>query len=360
MTTHLLVTLGDRSYPIYIGQHLIADPRWYQPHIRGHQVMIVTNETVAPLYLARVEEALAGYQIGRVILPDGERYKTLEVWNLIFDGLLGNRFSRDSTLVALGGGVVGDMAGFAAACYQRGIDFIQVPTTLLAQVDSSVGGKTGINHPMGKNMIGAFHQPGAVIIDTDTLRTLPAREVAAGLAEVINYGLIRDPDFFAWLEERIPALLAEDGEALAWAIERSCRNKAEVVAADERESGQRALLNLGHTFGHAIETGMGYGAWLHGEAVGAGICMAADLSHRLGWFTAEELQRTRALIAAAGLPTAPPPELDAQRFRQLMAVDKKVQDGRLRLVLLKGIGASLVSADYDLTKLDETLRPAPL
>ncbi len=358
MTRGLQVALGDRAYPIHIGQGLLADPRWYQPHIRGRQVMIVTNETVAPLYLAPVLQALAGYRVAQVILPDGEQYKTLEVWNRIFDGLLGNRFSRDCTLVALGGGVVGDMAGFAAACYQRGVAFIQVPTTLLAQVDSSVGGKTGVNHPLGKNMIGAFHQPGAVIIDTDTLDTLPEREIAAGLAEVIKYGLIRDPAFFGWLEVRMPALLARDSQALAEAIARSCQNKAEVVAADEREAGQRALLNLGHTFGHAIETGMGYGAWLHGEAVGAGMCLAADLSHRLGWLPADDLARARALIAAAGLPVAPPPELTPQAFRDLMAVDKKVQDGRLRLVLLQGIGTSLVTGDFDLTKLDETLSQA--
>ncbi len=355
MTRTLQVALGARSYPIHIGQNLLADPGWYQPHLHGRQVMIVTNETVAPLYLAPVAQALAGYQVAHTILPDGEQFKTLEVWNRIFDGLLGNRFGRDCTLVALGGGVVGDMAGFAAACYQRGVAFIQVPTTLLAQVDSSVGGKTGVNHPLGKNMIGAFHQPRAVIIDTDTLNTLPEREIAAGLAEVIKYGLIRDPEFFAWLEANMAALLTRDGKALAHAIERSCHNKAEVVAADERESGQRALLNLGHTFGHAIETGMGYGAWLHGEAVGAGICMAADLSHRLGWLDAAALARARALIAAAGLPTDPPPVLGPQRFRELMAVDKKVQDGRLRLVLLKGIGASLITGDFDMTKLEETL-----
>ncbi len=358
MTRSLQVALGDRAYPIHIGQGLLADTRWYQPHIRGRQVMIVTNETVAPLYLAPVAQALAGYQVAQVILPDGEQYKTLEVWNRIFDGLLGNRFGRDCTLIALGGGVVGDMAGFAAACYQRGVAFIQVPTTLLAQVDSSVGGKTGVNHPLGKNMIGAFHQPGAVIIDTDTLNTLPDREIAAGLAEVIKYGLIRDPAFFDWLEVRMPALLARDSQALAEAIEHSCQNKAEVVAADEREAGQRALLNLGHTFGHAIETGMGYGAWLHGEAVGAGMCLAADLSHRLGWLAADDLARARALITAAGLPVAPPPELTPQAFRDLMAVDKKVQDGRLRLVLLQGIGTSLVTGNFDLAKLDETLSQA--
>ncbi len=286
VTSTLDVDLGVRSYPIHIGPGLIDDPELYRPHVSGSQVLIVTNEIVAPLYLDRVEQALRGFQLARVVLPDGEKYKNLEVWNRIMDALLENRFARDCTLVALGGGVVGDMAGFAAACYQRGVAFIQVPTTLLAQVDSSVGGKTGVNHALGKNMIGAFHQPRAVIADTDTLSTLPDRELSAGVAEVIKYGLIRDREFFYWLEANIGPLLERDTEALTFAIERSCRNKAEVVAADEREAGQRALLNLGHTFGHAIETGMGYGAWLHGEAVGTGMCMAADLSFRLGWLDA--------------------------------------------------------------------------
>jgi len=317
--------------------------------------MIVTNETVAPLYLGQVEQALAGCELARAILPDGEKYKTLETLNRIFDALLERRFGRDCTLVALGGGVIGDMAGFAAACYQRGVAFVQVPTSLLAQVDSSVGGKTGVNHALGKNMIGAFHQPRAVIADTDTLGTLPDRELSAGIAEIIKYGLIRDPDFFSWLESNIEALLARDGEALTHAIERSCRNKAEVVAADELESGQRALLNLGHTFGHAIETGVGYGAWLHGEAVAAGMCMAADLSRRLGWLEAEALGRTRALIAAARLPVGPPPDLAPKRFRELMALDKKVQGGRLRLVLLTGVGTSLVTSDFDPGMLEATL-----
>jgi 3-dehydroquinate synthase len=296
--------------------------------------------------------------VERVILPDGERYKTLEVWNRIMDALLGSRFGRDCTILALGGGVVGDMAGFAAACYQRGVDFVQVPTTLLAQVDSSVGGKTGVNHVLGKNMIGAFHQPRAVVADTDTMSTLPDRELSAGIAEVIKYGLIRDPGLFAWLEANMEVLLARDSAALAYAVERSCRNKAEVVAADEREGGQRALLNLGHTFGHAIETGMGYGEWLHGEAVAAGMCMAADLSHRLGWIDATALARTRDLIAAARLPVDPPAEMATARFRELMAVDKKVRDGRLRLVLLKGIGSSLVTGDFDAQALDDTLSRA--
>ncbi len=355
MTKTLGVSLGERSYPIYIGRRLIADASFYRAHLAGRQVMIVTNETVAPLYLQPVLEALSGCEARQVVLPDGERFKTLEVWNQIFDALLGSRFGRDCTVVALGGGVVGDMAGFAAACYQRGVAFVQVPTTLLAQVDSSVGGKTGINHALGKNMIGAFHQPRAVIIDTDTLATLPDRELSAGVAEVIKYGLIRDRQFFGWLEENMPALLSRDSAALAYAIDRSCHNKAEVVAADELEAGQRALLNLGHTFGHAIETGMGYGAWLHGEAVAAGMCMALDLSRRLGWLDPASADRARDLIAAARLPVVPPATLSPGRFRELMAVDKKVQDGRLRLVLLRGIGESLVTSDFDPVQLGATL-----
>ena len=320
--------------------------------------MIVTNETVGPLYLERVEAALTDYQIGRVVLPDGEQYKTLAVLDQIFTALLEQRFDRRCTLLALGGGVVGDMAGFAAASYQRGVDFIQVPTTLLAQVDSSVGGKTGVNHPSGKNMIGAFHQPRCVIADTATLDTLPDRELSAGLAEVIKYGLINDPEFFTWLEQNMAALRARDTSALAYAIERSCSDKAAVVAADEREAGQRALLNLGHTFAHAIETGMGYGTWLHGEAVGAGMCMAAAMSARLGWLSDGQVKRTEALIAAAGLPVRPPREVSAQRLLELMAVDKKVMDGRLRLVLLQDIGHAIVSVDFDPTALKQTLHAA--
>jgi 3-dehydroquinate synthase len=355
MTSTLTVALGERSYPIYIGSGLLANPDLYRPHVRGRQVMIVTNETVAPLYLEAVRAGLSDLTVGTVILPDGEIYKTQEVLGRIYDALLEARFSRDCTLVALGGGVIGDMAGFAAACYQRGVDFIQVPTTLLAQVDSSVGGKTGINHPLGKNMIGAFHQPRAVIADTGTLDTLPDRELSAGLAEVIKYGLIRDPGFFDWIESHLPALRSREPRPLAESIRRSCENKAAVVAADERESGQRALLNLGHTFGHAIETGAGYGNWLHGEAVGAGMCMAADLSARLGWLDGEDLARIRRVIAAAGLPNDPPPGLSADRFLELMAVDKKVLDGRLRLVLLRGIGTALVTDDFDPALLRATL-----
>ncbi|MBK1640413.1 3-dehydroquinate synthase [Chromatium okenii] len=341
----LKVDLGSRSYPIHIGSGLLAEAALYRPHLAGAQVLIVTNETVAPLYLATLRSALTDVTVREVILPDGEQYKTLEVWNQIFDALLTARMSRDCTLIALGGGVIGDMAGFAAACYQRGVAFIQVPTTLLAQVDSSVGGKTGVNHPLGKNMIGAFYQPRAVIADTATLATLPQRELSAGLAEVLKYGFIRDAAFLDWLEAQLPALLAREPAALAHAIRRSCEVKAEIVAADEHESGQRALLNFGHTFGHAIETGTGYGNWLHGEAVGAGMVLAADLSARLGWLTAEALARVRRVIAAAGLPVAPPSDLSAERFLELMAVDKKVLNGQLRLVLLQQLGTAVVTGE---------------
>ncbi len=339
----LQVDLGERSYPIYIGRGLLGQAELVSPHVRGSQVMVVTNETVAPLYLEQVLSAFKGYKSDSVVLPDGEQYKTLEVWNRIFDRLLEKRFDRRCTLVALGGGVVGDMTGFAAACYQRGVDFIQIPTTLLSQVDSSVGGKTGVNHPLGKNMIGAFHQPRCVIADTDTLTTLPVRELSAGLAEVIKYGLINDPEFFSWLERTLDALLERAPEALAEAILRSCADKAAIVAADEREGGQRALLNLGHTFGHAIETGMGYGAWLHGEAVATGMVLAAELSRDLGWLSEDELERVRALLRRARLPVQAPEALTAGRFLELMAVDKKVLDGRLRLVLMQGLGCSVIA-----------------
>jgi 3-dehydroquinate synthase len=343
----LTVDLGERTYPIFIGTDLVGDAELYRPYVHGRQVMIVSNETVAPLYLDKVQEALGDYRVASVILPDGEQYKNLETLDRIYTALLQQRFDRRCTLVALGGGVVGDMAGYAAASYQRGVNFVQVPTTLLSQVDSSVGGKTGVNHPLGKNMIGAFHQPQCVIADTRTLDTLPDRELAAGLAEVIKYGLINDLPFFEWLEGAMPRLVAREPEALAEAIERSCRNKAEVVAADEREAGQRALLNLGHTFGHAIEAGLGYGAWLHGEAVAAGMVLAAELSARLGWLAPDDVARTRALLAAFHLPVDPPRELSADRWLALMAVDKKVQAGRLRLVLLRAIGQAEVTADFD-------------
>lgn len=351
----LTVNLADRSYPIYIGNDLISSPEVYRPHIHGEQVLVVSNETVAPLYLRQVTSALEGYRVESVILPDGEKYKTLEIWQRIIDSLLERRFDRRCTVLGLGGGVVGDMAGFAAACYQRGVYFIQVPTTLLAQVDSSVGGKTGVNHPLGKNMIGAFYQPQCVVADIRTLDTLDARQLSAGLAEVIKYGLIGDAEFFFWLEQNIDGLVARDPALLAYAIERSCSDKAEVVAADEREAGRRALLNLGHTFGHAIETGVGYGEWLHGEAVATGICMAADLSRRLGWIDRSEQSRVESLMVRAGLPITPPENLDAERFLSLMSVDKKVVSQKLRLVLMKGLGESVVTDGFDRSALDGVL-----
>lgn len=351
----LTVELGERSYPIYIGEELYGDADYYRRHLRGKQVMVVTNDRVAPLYLPQTLAALEGYDVAQVVLPDGEAYKTLDVLNEIYTGLLRNRFTRNCTLVALGGGVVGDMTGFAAATFQRGVSFIQVPTTLLSQVDSSVGGKTGVNHALGKNMIGAFHQPLAVLADTATLNTLEDRQLSSGLAEVIKYGLIADAGFFLWLEENLDALLARDALCLASAIERSCRCKADVVAADERETGRRALLNLGHTFGHAIETGMGYGEWLHGEAVAAGMCMAADLSHRLGWLSRREYERILSLIGRAKLPVTPPPVLTVDRFLDLMAIDKKVLDNKLRLVLLETLGKAVVTEEFSMAKLHETL-----
>jgi 3-dehydroquinate synthase len=354
----LTVELGDRSYPIIIGPGAISDSANFTPWIRSRQLLIVTNETVAPLYLQKITSVLQPhYRIASVILPDGEEYKTLDILTRIFDKLLEERFDRGCTLLALGGGVVGDMTGFAAACYQRGVDFVQVPTTLLSQVDSSVGGKTGVNHPLGKNMIGAFHQPRCVIVDTDTLNTLPDRELSAGLAEVIKYGLISDPDFFNWLENNMDALVGREPDALAYAIERSCKDKAEVVAADEKEAGMRALLNLGHTFGHAIENGMGYGQWLHGEAVGAGMCMAARVSLDLGLMSESDAQRAIELIGRARLPVDPPAatDIDSARFLQLMSVDKKVQDGQLRLVLMKGIGEAFIAADFSLEALAQSL-----
>jgi 3-dehydroquinate synthase len=350
----LTVSLGERSYPILIGRGLLADPGPLAAHL-GRQVMIVTNTTVGPLYLQTLRSALGQRQLEIVTLPDGEQFKTLEMMERIIGALLAARFDRGCTLVALGGGVVGDITGFAAACYQRGVDYIQIPTTLLAQVDSSVGGKTAVNHALGKNMIGAFHQPRLVLADTDTLATLPDRELRAGVAEIIKYGLIRDAEFFNWLETNIDALLSRAPHALAHAIERSCRNKAEVVAADERESGQRALLNLGHTFGHAIETGLGYGVWLHGEAIAAGMCLAAELSARMDWLTSDDAERTIALVDQAGLPTRAPVDLTPEQMLALMAVDKKVQEGRIRLVLLDAIGNAVVTSQYDPEALMATL-----
>lgn len=351
----LNVDLGDRSYPIHIAEGLLGNADLIRPFIAGQQVMVISNETVAPLYLDALVDSLSGLQVYSHILPDGEEYKNLDVLDGIFDALLRVPCDRQTTMIALGGGVVGDITGFAAACYQRGVPFIQIPTTLLAQVDSSVGGKTAVNHPRGKNMIGAFYQPRCVIADISTLNTLDDRQLSAGLAEVIKYGLIRDLDFFAWLEKNMDRLRQRDPLALAEAIRRSCENKAEVVAEDELEGGVRALLNLGHTFGHAIEAGMGYGNWLHGEAVATGMLMAADLSYRSGWISREAVQRIGKLLQQAGLPVEPPAELDIERYLQLMKVDKKVMDGRIRLVLLKAIGSSFVSDDYDADLLRQTL-----
>jgi 3-dehydroquinate synthase len=351
----LTVELGERSYPIHMGSGVLSQPELFRPHLRSGRPFIVTNTTVAPLYLEALRRALGGHDVGALTLPDGEAHKTLETAGRVYDALLAGRHGRDSVLVALGGGVIGDLTGFVAATYQRGIGFIQVPTTLLAQVDSSVGGKTGVNHPLGKNMIGAFHQPLAVVADTDTLHTLPPRELSAGLAEVIKYGLLGDAPFFDWLESNMDRLRTLDAHALTEAIRRSCANKARIVALDERESGPRALLNLGHTFGHAIEAALGYGRWLHGEAVGAGLCMAADLSRRLGWLAAEDRDRVIALVGHAGLPTRLPAQLRTTDFQRLMAHDKKVQAGKLRLVLLKAIGTAVVTADFDPAALAETV-----
>jgi 3-dehydroquinate synthase len=351
----LKVELGERSYPIYIGSDLLLNSDLLASHIIGSRVAIVSNETVAPLYLKAVENMLSDFESISIILPDGEKYKNLEYLNKIFDKLLETRCDRKTTLIALGGGVIGDMTGFAAASYQRGIPFIQIPTTLLAQVDSSVGGKTGVNHALGKNMIGAFHQPKCVLIDTNTLQSLPDHELSAGLAEVIKYGLICDIEFLRWLERNMEKLLKRDSDALSYAIERSCRNKAEIVAKDEYESGQRALLNLGHTFGHAIETGSGYGSWLHGEAVAAGMAMAADLSQRMGWLSDKEVDRVIEILRRARLPVSGPDTLSVDRYLELMAVDKKVQDGQLRLVLLRKLGEAFICDEFDQKKLQQTL-----
>lgn len=342
----LNVALGDRAYPIHIGRGLLDRADLILPHLRTRRVAVVTNDVVGPLYLDRLRAALeaAGVQVSAVSLPDGEVHKDWPTLNRIFDMLLAERCERSTTLIALGGGVVGDMGGFAASCYQRGMPFIQIPTTLLAQVDSSVGGKTAINHPLGKNMIGAFYQPRLVLADIDTLSTLPARELSAGLAEVIKYGLIRDAEFLGWLERNLERLVACEPDALAYAIERSCRNKAEVVAADETEQGERALLNLGHTFGHAIETGLGYGEWLHGEAVAAGTMMAVELSRHLGWLTEADVARVAALFERAGLPVYGP-RLGVERYLDLMAHDKKVEAGRLRLILLRSLGQGVIHGD---------------
>ncbi|MDM8568481.1 3-dehydroquinate synthase [Thiotrichales bacterium HSG1] len=351
----LQVELGTRSYPIYIGQNLLKQADLIISHIQSKQVLIVSNETVAPLYLNKILSSLENFETKSVILPDGEQYKNLIVLNQIFDTLLRQHFNRQTTLIALGGGVVGDMTGFAAACYQRGVNFIQIPTTLLAQVDSSVGGKTGVNHSLGKNMIGAFHQPQNVLIDTDTLKTLDKRQFSAGLAEVIKYSLINDLEFFEWLEANMTALLQQEPSALSFAIIKSCQNKANIVAEDEKEKGKRALLNLGHTFGHAIETGAGYGKYLHGEAIAIGIKLAAEFSVKLGWLDENAVSRIVNLLKKAALPTEMPKELTAAKMLELMQVDKKVVDGKIRLVLMQGLGKSIVTDQFDMRKLEDLL-----
>lgn len=354
MSTHILtVDLGERSYPIIIGRGLLSGGFDLARYMPGNHCLVVTNETVGPLYLEKLQGCLAGMTSRSLALPDGESFKTSATMQTIIDELVTDKAGRDATVVALGGGVVGDIAGFASACYMRGVAFVQVPTTLLAQVDSSVGGKTGVNHEGGKNLIGAFHQPNVVLIDTDTLSTLPDREFRAGLAEVIKYGAIVDIDFFAWLESNLQALLDRNPDELAYAIRRSCELKAAVVAEDERESGRRALLNFGHTFGHAIENTMGYGEWLHGEAVAAGMVLAAEMSG----IDKSELRRLTALIESAGLPTKPPPA-GAGRLREAMQLDKKVQANKLRFVLLHSLGDAFVTADYADEALGEVLQSA--
>ena len=353
MSSTVTVELGDRSYPIVIGRGLLGGGFDLAQFVRGTDCVVVSNETVAPLYYQELLPNLPGRDVSCVNLPDGEAHKTVATMQIILDALVESRANRDVCLIALGGGVVGDIAGFAAACYMRGIDFIQVPTTLLAQVDSSVGGKTGVNHPQGKNLIGAFHQPQMVLIDTDTLGTLPDRELSAGLAEVIKHGVICDLEFFAWLESNIAALLRREPDALEHAIRRCCEIKAEVVAEDEREAGRRAILNFGHTFGHAIEHSQGYGEWLHGEAVAAGMIMAAKLSG----LDAADVQRLADLVEAAGLPVAPP-AIAAPDWKRAMGMDKKVKGKQLRFVLLKAIGDCYVTADYNERRLDTLIGAA--
>jgi 3-dehydroquinate synthase len=349
------IDLGERSYPIIIGGDLLQDAALLHDQIAAGDLLVVTNETIAPLYLEPLRAGLQDRNLRSLILRDGEQYKTLDSFRLILDALIEARFNRDAAVIALGGGVIGDMTGFAAACYQRGIDYIQIPTTLLAQVDSSVGGKTAVNHPNAKNMIGAFHQPRAVIADTSTLNTLPDREFRAGIAEVVKYGFIYDAAFLAWLETNADRLNARETGAITYAVKRSCEIKAAIVGADEREQGVRAILNLGHTFGHAIETATAYSAWLHGEAVAAGMAMAADLSRRLGWISADDLLRVTTLLQRFKLPVQPP-RIGAERGRELMGMDKKVLKGKLRLVLLRRLGQADIVGDYSPQALDETLQ----
>jgi 3-dehydroquinate synthase len=344
--TILNVELGDKSYPIYIGCDLLSQKSFFEDHISGQQVMIVSNTTVAPLYLDRVTKSLDNFTVKVVILPDGEQYKTLETTNLIFDALLQEKFDRSATLIALGGGVVGDITGFAAASYQRGINFIQVPTTLLSQVDSSVGGKTGVNHKLGKNMIGAFYQPQAVIIDVDTLSTLNDREYSAGMAEVIKYGLLGNIDFLSHLEANIDSIMKRDNSLIIDLIYRSCKDKSIIVSQDEFEHGKRALLNFGHTFGHAIENTFGYGVYLHGEAVSIGMCMASMLSQFEGELSQTDFERIQSILSKANLPISISKGVKSESLIQAMSVDKKAVDGSLRLVLLNSVGSSFVTGSY--------------
>jgi 3-dehydroquinate synthase len=354
MMQRLDVRLGKRGYPILVGPGLLGDAQLLAEHAGAGKLLVVTDDVVGPLWLPRLEQGLAGRTFEVCVLPGGEEQKTLGNVAVIIDALVAARLNRDGMVLALGGGVIGDVAGFAAASYQRGIAIVQLPTTLLAQVDSSVGGKTGVNHPGGKNLIGAFHQPTAVLADTDTLSTLPDRQLRAGLTEIVKAALVADAAFFAWLEQNLPRLLARDSAALAEAILRACAIKAAIVAEDEREHGRRALLNLGHTFGHAIETGAGYGAVLHGEAVAAGLVLAAEFSARLGRLPGADARRLRELIAAAGLPVDPP-RLGAARMLELMAMDKKVKAGAIRLILLDGIGRAAVADDYPREALERLL-----
>jgi 3-dehydroquinate synthase len=351
----LQVALGERSYPIHIGAGLLRDSAWLGSLLTARKVGVITNSVVGPRYAAAIHAARRGRETYDIVLPDGEVHKTLATVSLIFDALLQHRFARDDLIVALGGGVIGDMAGFAAACYQRGIGFVQIPTTLLAQVDSSVGGKTGVNHPLGKNMIGAFHQPRAVVADIETLRTLPTRELRAGLAEIVKYGLICDAEFFDWIESNVERLLELDAAAVTHAVYRSCAIKAEIVTRDEHEQGDRALLNLGHTFGHAIESATGYARFLHGEAVAAGLVMAASMSYHCDILPANELSRIEMLLQRLGLPTRPRGEITIQAALEAMGHDKKVKDGRVRLVLMDGIGKARVTGDYSQDALAATL-----
>jgi 3-dehydroquinate synthase len=352
----LNLNLGEKSYPIYIGENLLSQADYLTKHISGNQVMIVSNTTVAPLYIDKVKSLLTDFEVCEVILPDGEQYKNLDTVNQIFTSLLENRFDRSSTLIALGGGVVGDMTGFAAASYQRGVNFIQIPTTLLSQVDSSVGGKTGVNHPLGKNMIGAFYQPKAVIIDVDTLDTLPKREFSAGMAEVIKYGLLGNENFLSFIEKNVDFLMNKKKSSLIDAIYQSCNDKANIVAEDELEAGKRALLNLGHTFGHAIENSMGYGNYLHGEAISIGMYMAAVMSEKEGFIDQSQVNRVKSILENCELPTRLIGKINFSDFSKSMSVDKKVLKGKIRLVLLKTIGAAFISDDYHKEFLDQTIK----